>query len=158
ETNQRGQDADEKARQGLRRVQLARHRYRPVLRTLRQKEDAAAAGEPDSHCPAVPRLSGADAQAARAPGLSSSPCPGRDTVGSREDESMKRQSSVHVGFRMPPQLADELKQRGAKHGLSPGEYGRLLVVEALERGEESEVSAVLAALRSEIHALREDVA
>ncbi|RYG99221.1 MAG: hypothetical protein EON58_04700 [Alphaproteobacteria bacterium] len=56
-----------------------------------------------------------------------------------------------IGFRLDPFYVERLKEEGARHGMSPGEYARRLVVRSLE-------DTATDRFREELHSLREALA
>jgi hypothetical protein len=63
-----------------------------------------------------------------------------------------------VSFRLDAHYLDRLKEEAAKYGMSPGEFARRLVLDALERSEEQRTADEIVELRREVGHLRVDVA
>jgi len=63
-----------------------------------------------------------------------------------------------ISFRLDEHYIERLKKEADRYGMSPGDYARRLVLDALENVEEKRVEDSLQAIKREIGELRTDFA
>lgn len=63
-----------------------------------------------------------------------------------------------ISFRLPATFARQLAEEGAKEKLSPGEYARRIVLEALTDEAGEHAKRELSAIRESVEKVREDLA
>jgi hypothetical protein len=68
-----------------------------------------------------------------------------------------KNKSSPISFRLPANLKKELAERAAEFGLSPGEFARKMVIEALQNDFPAKVLAELARILRTTQAVRDDI-
>ena len=81
-----------------------------------------------------------------------------ETAPARPKPVMAATVADPVGFRLAAEYLNRLDEEGAKRGMGRNAYARLLVVDALERGEFLRIREDMSELRSLLRLLGEDMA
>ena len=71
---------------------------------------------------------------------------------------MEKDKTQHISFRLQPKNFSKLKEQAHPFGLSPGEYARSLVLDALCYKEELNLKDDIQSLQSKLQSLRQALA